>query len=162
MKCLCNVRCRLIKDIDMFAKEPELYYKTRPKKTSWIGRILTILYAIIFISFLTYKLYRMINRVDVTVYDTNSYTGEFPYIQINKYLFFEGIAFALEDPATYNPFINEGVYYPKASFKRAEMKGDQFDWQVVPLEVEKCNLNKFGKNYQNLYKNIDLDNYYCF
>ena len=32
MKCLCNVRCRLVKDIDMFGKEPELYYKTRPKK----------------------------------------------------------------------------------------------------------------------------------
>ena len=36
MKCLCNVRCRLVKDIDMFGKEPELYYKTRPKKTSWM------------------------------------------------------------------------------------------------------------------------------
>ena len=29
MKCLCNVRCRLIKDVDMFGKEPELYYNGR-------------------------------------------------------------------------------------------------------------------------------------
>ena len=40
MKYLCDVRCRLLKDVDMFGKEPELYYKGRPKKTSWIGRIL--------------------------------------------------------------------------------------------------------------------------
>ena len=34
MKCLSDVRCRLLKDVDMFGKETELYYKGRPKKTS--------------------------------------------------------------------------------------------------------------------------------
>lgn len=160
MKCLCNVRCRLIKDIDMFAKEPELYYKTRPKKTSWIGRILSFSFVFIYFAFFIYKFIKMLRRVDVTFYDTFTYASSPPIVPITHENFY--IAFALEDPNSYDPFINEGVYYPKASFKRAEMKGDQFDWQVVPLEVEKCNLNKFGKNYQNLYKNIDLDNYYCF
>ena len=160
MKCLCNVRCRLIKDIDMFGKEPELYYKTRPKKTSWIGRILSISFVFIYFAFFIYKFIKMLRRVDVTFYDTFTYASSPPIVPITHENFY--IAFALEDPNSYDPFINEGVYYPKASFKRAEMKGEQFDWQVVPLEVEKCNLNKFGKNYQNLYKNIDLDNYYCF
>ena len=160
MKCLCNVRCRLIKDIDMFGKEPELYYKTRPKKTSWIGRILSFSFVLIYFAFFIYKFIKMLRRVDVTFYDTFTYASSPPIVPITHENFY--IAFALEDPNSYDPFINEGVYYPKASFKRAEMKGEQFDWQVVPLEVEKCNLNKFGKNYQNLYKNIDLDNYYCF
>ena len=160
MKCLCNVRCRLIKDIDMFGKEPELYYKTRPKKTSWIGRILSFSFVFIYFAFFIYKFIKMLRRVDVTFYDTFTYASSPPIVPITHENFY--IAFALEDPNSYDPFINEGVYYPKAFFKRAEMKGEQFDWQVVPLEVEKCNLNKFGKNYQNLYKNIDLDNYYCF
>ena len=160
MKCLCNVRCRLIKDIDMFGKEPELYYKTRPKKTSWIGRILSFSFVLIYFAFFIYKFIKMLRRVDVTFYDTFTYASSPPIVPITHENFY--IAFALEDPNSYDPFINEGVYYPKAFFKRAEMKGEQFDWQVVPLEVEKCNLNKFGKNYQNLYKNIDLDNYYCF
>ena len=160
MKCLCNVRCRLIKDIDMFGKEPELYYKTRPKKTSWIGRILSISFVFIYFAFFIYKFIKMLRRVDVTFYDTFTYASSPPIVPITHENFY--IAFALEDPNSYDPFINEGVYYPKASFKRAEMKGEQFEWEVVPLEVEKCNLNKFGKNYQNLYKNIDLDNYYCF
>ena len=34
------------------------------------------------------------------------------------------VAFALEDPDSYDPFFDEGVYFPKAYFKRAEMKGD--------------------------------------
>ena len=160
MKCLCNVRCRLIKDIDMFGKEPELYYKTRPKKTSWIGRILSFSFVFIYFVFFIYKFIKMLRRVDVTFYDTFTYASSPPIVPITHENFY--IAFALEDPNSYDPFINEGVYYPKAAFKRAEMKGEQFEWEVVPLEVEKCNLNKFGKNYQNLYKNIDLDNYYCF
>ena len=160
MKCLCNVRCRLIKDIDMFGKEPELYYKTRPKKTSWIGRILSFSFVFIYFAFFIYKFIKMLRRVDVTFYDTFTYASSPPIVPITHENFY--IAFALEDPNSYDPFINEGVYYPKAAFKRAEMKGEQFEWEVVPLEVEKCNLNKFGKNYQNLYKNIDLDNYYCF
>ena len=44
MKCLCNLRIEYLKEIDMFGKEPELYYKGRPKKKSWMGRILSILF----------------------------------------------------------------------------------------------------------------------
>ena len=160
MKCLCNVRCRLVKDIDMFGKEPELYYKTRPKKTSWVGRILSFSFVFIYFAFFIYKFVKMLKRVDVTFYDTFTYASSPPVVPVTHENFY--LAFALEDPNSYDPFINEGVYYLKAAFKRAEMKGEQFEWEVVPLEVEKCNLNKFGKNYQSLYKNIDLDNYYCF
>ena len=160
MKCLCNVRCRLLKDIDMFGKEPELYYKTRPKKTSWIGRILSFAFVLIYFAFFIYKLVKMLKRVDVTFYDTFTYAPSPPQVPITHENFY--VAFALEDPETYSPFINEGVYYPKAYFKRAEMKGEEFEWEVVEIEVEKCILSKFGKNYQELYKTIDLDNYYCF
>ena len=160
MKCLCNVRCRLLKDIDMFGKEPELYYKGRPKKTSWIGRILSVAFVLIYFAFFLYKLVKMMKRVDVTFYDTFTYSPTPPVIPITHDNFY--FAFALEHPITYDPFINEGIYIPKASFKRAEMKGEEFEWTVVPLEVERCQLSKFGKNYQDVYRHIDLDNYYCF
>jgi len=160
MKCLCNVRCRLVKDIDMFGKEPELYYKTRPKKTSWIGRILSVSFVLIYFGFFLYKLIKMLKRTEVTFYDTFTYAPKPPQVHITHNNFY--FAFALQDPATYNPFVDEGVYYVKASFKRAEMKGEEFEWQVVPLEVERCKLEKFGKSYQEAYEHIDLNNFYCF
>ena len=40
-----------LKNIDLFGKEPELYYKGNSTKTSWIGRILTLLYITIYIAF---------------------------------------------------------------------------------------------------------------
>ena len=160
MKCLCNVRCRLFKNIDMFCKEPELYYKGRPKKTSRIGRILSFSFVIVYLAFFIYKLVKMLKRVDVTFYDTFTYASSPPLVPITHENFY--IAFALEDPNSYDPFIDPGVYYFKGAFKRAQMKGDQFEWEIVPLEIEKCQLNKFGNKYQDLYKNIDLGNYYCF
>ena len=39
MKCICNIRCKIVDEIDMFGKEPEFYYKGRAKKTSWPGKI---------------------------------------------------------------------------------------------------------------------------
>ena len=160
MKCLCNVRCRILKDIDMFGKEPELYYKTRPKKTSWMGRILSFLFVLVYFAFFLYKLIRMLKRVDVTFYDTFTYADKPPAVPLTHNNFY--IAFALEDPITYNPFVDESVYYPKAYFKRAEMKGDAFEWKIVELEVERCKLEKFGESYREVFKNVDLYNHYCF
>ena len=160
MKCLCNVRCRILKDIDMFGKEPELYYKTRPKKTSWMGRILSFTFVLAYFAFFLYKFIRMMKKTDVTFYDTFTYADEPPAVPITHNNFYVG--FALEDPESYNPFVDEGVYIPKAYFKRAEMKGAEFEWRIVELELEKCRLDKFGPSYQELFAHQDLSNRYCF
>jgi hypothetical protein len=144
----------------MFGKEPELYYKSRPKKTSWIGRILSFLFVLVYFAFFLYKLIRMLKKVDVTFYDTFTYADKPPAVPLTHNNFY--IAFALEDPITYNPFVDESVYYPKAYFKRAEMKGDAFEWKIVELEVERCKLEKFGESYREVFKNVDLYNHYCF
>ena len=75
---------------------------------------------------------------DVTFYDTFAYASKLPSVRITKGNFFGG--FALENPITYDPFIDESIYIPKAYFKRAERKGDDFEWQVIELELERCKL----------------------
>ena len=146
MKCLCNLSCRFLKDIDMFGKEVELYYKGRSKKTSWIGRIFTILFVCIYIGLIIYKVIRMLQRYDVSFYDTFLYEDKPPSIQLSNELFYGG--FALEDPNTYDSFIDEGIYYPKAYFKRTERKGDDFEWDIKELELERCKLEKFGSKFR--------------
>ena len=160
MKCLCNVKCRLVKDVDMFGKEPELYYKGRTKKTSWMGRLFSFSFVIVYFAFFIYKLIRMLKKTDVTFYDTFTYAPTPPAVPITSDNFY--VAFALEDPYSYDAFVNESIYTVKASFKRAEMKGEEFEWQVHDLDIERCKLEKFGKTYQDAFKNIKLENYYCF
>ena len=143
----------------MFGKEPELYYKRRPKKTSWIGRILSILFVAIYIGFLIYKIIRMLKKKDVTFYDRFTYVKEPSKVKITNENFYGG--FALEDPKTYDAFIDEGIYIPKAYFKRAEKKGENFIWDIVELELERCKLENFGSIYQEKFKSKDLNKLYC-
>ena len=60
-----------------------------------------------------------------------------------------------------NAFIDEIIYFPKAFFKRAEKKGDNFTWDTVELELEPCKLEKFGSTYQEKFKSKLLNNLYC-
>ena len=70
MKCLFYSYCQLLKQVDMFGKEPEFYHKGKPKKTSWVGRIFSIFYFIIYFAFFLYKLFKMLRKIDVIFYDT--------------------------------------------------------------------------------------------
>ena len=160
MKCICNVRCKYLKEIDMFGKEPELYYKGRSKKTSWPGRIFTVLFWMVYLGFLIYKLVRMMRKMDVTFYDTFTYAEAPPKVRITKENFYGG--FALENPESYDVFIDESIYIPKAYFKRAERKGEEFEWEIEELELEKCKIENFGSTYQETFKSKELDNLYCF
>ena len=144
----------------MFGKEPELYYKRRPKKTSWIGRIFSFAFVSLYFAFFIYKLIRMMKKVDVTFYDTFTYAAKPPSVKLNNNNFYGG--FALEHPITYDVFIDESIYIPKAYFKRAERKGDNFEWYSVELELERCKLEKFGSHYQDIFKSKTLENLYCF
>jgi hypothetical protein len=143
----------------MFGKEPELYYKKSSKKTSWMGRIFSILFVLAYFAFFVYKLIRMLQRKDVSFYDTFTYADEPSKVKITNENFYGG--FGIEDPETYDTFIDESIYIPKAYFKRAEKKGDDFDWETVELELETCQLEKFGPIYQEKFKSKQLHNLYC-
>ena len=101
----------------------------------------------------------MLQKKDITFYDRFTYLKEPSKVKITNENFYGG--FALEDPVTYDAFIDEGIYIPKAYFKRAEKKGDKFIWDIVELELEQCKLEKFGSIYQEIYKSKNLSNYYC-
>ena len=142
----------------MFGKEPELYYKKSSKKTSWMGRIFSILFVLAYFAFFVYKLIRMLQRKDVSFYDTFTYADEPSEVKITNENFYGGYGI---DPETYDTFIDESIYFPKAYFKRAEKKGDDFNWDTVELELEPCKLEKFGSSYQEKFRSKQLNNLYC-
>ena len=159
MRNLCNVKCKILDDIDLFGKEPELYFKGNSKRTSWVGKIFTIIYATIYLAFFLYKLIRMIKNVDVDFYQTTTFTGETPSIHLTNEIFYGG--FALGNPSTLRTFIDESIYYVEAVFMMGHKEGN--DWVFIPksLEVEPCKLEKFGEKYREIFKNKNLENLYC-
>ena len=94
--------------IDIFNKAPELYFKGKPKKSSGFGLILTIIYVSIFIGIFIFKLVRMINRTDITFFDSYTFMGEIPSLKLNNEDFYGGLALGI--PNTLEPFISKSIF----------------------------------------------------
>ena len=154
-------RLAFIKEIDIFGKEPKLYFKGKERKTTWYGSFFTIFYLTIYFAYFIYKVLRLLKKDDVKFYDSFEYLDGPPSIHLTKEKFTGG--FALEHPETYDQFIDETIYYPKAYFKIQTREGDDDNWKIekIDLEIERCSPDSFGEDYQDSL--IDsIENLYCF
>ena len=155
----CKGFCDFIKGIDMFGKMPEFYFKGKTKKTTWIGRIFTIIFMGLYLAFFIYKLVQMLKRVDVTFYDTFAFTGETPSIKLSSDNFYGG--FGIMNPYTEDTFVDESYYYAKATFWSGKKVNGKWQWEGKDIPLEKCKLEKFGEKYRDMFKDKNLDNLYC-
>ena len=153
---------KFIKYFDTYGKEPKLYYNGAEKYTSTIGGLFSILYGLIYLTYLLYKLIKFFKKTDFMFYDTFSYKeNDPPSIQLSRNNFYGG--FALENATTYDPIIDETIYYPKAFFKIRDRRGAT-NWREIssePIELVRCNISNFGEFFQNKFKDIKLNNLYC-
>jgi hypothetical protein len=155
MKKAIKNKCRFINDIDFFGKEPELYYKGKEKRVSWIGRIFTFIYFVLYIIIFVYKLIRMVQKAQGTFYETYAYSGEPPSIHVTNKNFYGGFAVGP------SPFIEETIYYPKLEWWRGERIAGEWSWTSKELELERCTLNSFDSRYWNLFNDTPVNDLYC-
>ena len=146
---------RFVNDIDFFGKEPELYYKGKEKRVSWIGRIFTFIFFALYVIIFVYKFIKMIQKEEGTFLETISNNGEIPSIQLTNKNFYGG--FALCDP----PLIDETIYYPKLEFRRGERISGEWVWESKEIELERCQLSKFDRRYWDLFRDKPINDLYC-
>ena len=131
--------CKFFEELDFFGKQPEFYIKSKPKQVTLMGRILTIIFIIIYITIFGYKIYRMSKRVDITFYDSYLVTDNIPTINLTNENFYLLLTI-------YNdlglPFIDESIYYPEAYF---------IDEVIEEIKQERCDINKIGSKYKHLF-----------
>ena len=100
-----------------------------------------------------YKLVRMIKRIDVTFYDSYTFIG-LPSITLTNNDFYG--AFGM------GGIVDERMYYLTLDYVRQKRVNGQFvDDGSVRLDTEICKLERFGKDYQEIFKEEPLENYYC-
>ena len=148
-------------DFDIYSKSIGFFYNDKEKIGSLFGFILTSIY--IFISLLLFIYYTIttIQKSDIKVHDSLLYQKEVPEMHINNSIFY--FAFGVENYLTgYSRFIDETIYYPKVSFIYKIKEGSIFKIiEEKPLDIERCDEKKFGKDYQNLIVSGELNNSYC-
>jgi hypothetical protein len=49
-------KCSFIHEFDLFGRDIDIYYKGKSNRTSCIGRVFTILYILLYITFFLYKI----------------------------------------------------------------------------------------------------------
>ena len=145
-------RFEFLLELDFFGKEPNLYFEKKKKKTSYTGLIFTLIYIIIYIAFFIYKIVRMAKRIDVTFYDTYAYK-DFPSIKLTNEEFYGGFSMG--------GVINETLYYATADFYSGVKKEGVWHYNITSLEVETCQLERFGSKYKDLFRDQPLNNLYC-
>ena len=134
---------------DMYSKKIGFYYNNHEKISSFFGIFLTILYIFASLILFIYKIILAIQRKELKVYDTNIYSKEMPIIDVDiNQLYF---AFGLEYPNSANRYIDESIYTVDITFLDRRKINDEFiTVNQQKLEIEKCKVENFGKNYQNL------------
>ena len=148
-----NKKCEFLYDMDLFGKTPELYIKRKPKNSTELGITLTIIYIIIYIAFFIYKLVRMVKRMDVTFYDTFAYK-DFPYLNVTNEEFYGAFSMGY--------MIDEKLYYIKSQFVyEVKTPAGYIVEKEEELEIEHCDINKFGTRYRELFKDKGVENLYC-
>ena len=147
-----NIENDFLTDFDLFGKVPEMYYKGKSKKASTMGLVLTVIYIILYIAFLIYKLIRMFKRVDMTFYDSYTFQG-LPSINLTNNEFYGGFGMG--------GIVDDRMYFLIVTYvSKWKVNGK---WQNITkvLQTDICNIDWFGPDYKDIFKDKPLDQYYC-
>ena len=90
----------------------------------------------------------MFFRSDLAFYDSDSEGSETLSMHLTKDNFY--FTFTFINAMTGEPFLDETVFYPVASFNEEEL-----------IEMKPCTKDKVGSKYMELYENAYLDQNYC-
>ena len=148
-------------DFDIYSKPIGFFYRDKERIGTVFGFILTILYLIICLSLFVFYTLTTINKSDMKVHDSFLYQKEAPEMKINSSYFY--FAFGVENYLTgYTRFIDETIYYPRVEYAHKVKEGTIFKTiEKKSLNFERCKSEKFGKDYEDLLVNGELNNSYC-
>ena len=139
----CNIDFQFLSEFDLFGKEPELYFKGKSQRTSKLGKFLTYLYIAVYVAFFVYKIVRMLQKVDITFFETYAYSG-IPSIKLTNDLFYGGFSLnGIIDPTIYFPV----VYYYEGYRENGVMKWKE-PYEIMELEIFQ---DKFGEKYRDIF-----------
>jgi hypothetical protein len=149
-----------LSSFDIYSKKICFYYNNQEKISSYFGFILTLVYILASVILFILEIIKAFKRAELKVSDTTIYSKEMPIIDVDMdKLYF---AFGLEHPNSANRYIDEQIYTAKITFfDKQKIKGKFETIVQKDLEFEKCNVDNFGKDYQNLFTKDELNNSYC-
>ena len=152
-----------IKDFDIFAKNLGLFYNGSEKIGSAFGLTLSIIYILASLFIFIYYTISILRKEDLQVNDSTEYSKDVPYINLNNSDLFY-FAFGVENAENASRFVDETIYRARAVYYygKKNTSGGAFNTiEYRDLNIEKCKVEKFGKDYQHLFTEGEFYDSYC-
>jgi hypothetical protein len=151
---------KIINSFDIYGYSPYFFVGGYKRSGSLIGLLSTITSIILGILISLYYINKLFNSKELTVITSEITPIGIDNINLTKDSFY--FTFSLENPETYQSFIDENIYYPKVFYKYAIRDNEKgFIWNEKNLNFGPCELNDFGINYRNYFENYNLNQMYC-
>ena len=152
-----------IKEFDIFAKNLGLFYNGSEKIGSAFGLTLSIIYILASLFIFIYYTISILRKEDLQVNDSTEYSEDVPYINLNNSDLFY-FAFGVENAENASRFVDETIYRARAVYYygKKNTSGGAFNTiEYRDLNIEKCKVEKFGKDYQHLFTEGEFYDSYC-
>ena len=151
----------IINITDQYGYNPRLFIGGYPKNGTLIGVFTSIFSWLFLIVIFFYYAYKLLKNKELQTITSQRYFTKEDLVSIDKDNFF--FTFTLEDPNTYDYFIDETIYYPTVYHRTGvRMENGLFNYSnSTKLEAVRCKLEYFGSNYQEMFKNYSLSEMYC-
>jgi hypothetical protein len=155
--------CDFLFSLDLFGLKPELRIGKDLTFKTGLGSILTCISSltmIVTVIFFSLQLFDDTNP-KLTLSIRNVIDPPEHKLSSNNY----GFSFGLQDPITYDQFIDESIYrvevYQKSAVREKVGNTTAFKWSARPLEVGPCSIDKYPKDFQTIFKSSPLQQMYC-
>lgn len=154
---------RVLKELDFYSITPNFKVKRLENFKTPFGSLLSILTVVFtMISFVYFYFLLIDDKNPRLLYSlTRIFNPPLTTLDLDNY----GFGFSLQNPFTYDQFIDETIYHPQV-FKMtgtrvAKGNATVFEWSVIPVELVNCDINKFPKIYHGIMKDLPFNDYYC-
>ena len=145
---------------DLYGYTPYLFIGGYKRNGSFLGLLSTLLSIIVGGIFSLSFIMEFINKKKFTIITSETNPEGIESIKLTKNTFY--FTFYLQDPISYEPVLDESIYYPKVYYKSAKRNNKEgFIWTEKSLEFGNCELKDFGEEFQKLFINYNLKNMYC-
>ena len=146
--------------LDIYGFTPYLLVGGNKSYGSIFGLFSTILSIILGFLIILYFFLKLFNIDEFTLITSTITPNGIESLELSVNTFY--FSFALQDPITYKPIIDETIYYPKIYYKLGKRDNKTgFIWINKTLNYGICEINDFHYEYQKFFTNYDLSNMYC-
>jgi len=146
--------------IDIYGNKPELKIKKGDNFKTVFGSILTIQTILTSLFALSYFCLLLFDVTNPKLVFSLRNINNPPLIQFDQSNY--GFAFGLENVTSYEQFIDESIYRVEAYHMTGTRSSNgTFSWEVEKLGLEKCNINKYPKEFEHIFADLPFQNLYC-